>query len=161
MCRKRPLPETGGPDSILSVKRHIVHALQKYLFNPPMKLLFALGAGRPGYALLETIGRTTGKPRRTPVGDGRVGNQFWLVAEHGMQAGYVRNIEKNPRVRVKVSRGSRSVWLSGTAHLLPDDDPRERQRWLGRERPGSASNAAVVRMMGTQLLTVRIDLDEA
>lgn len=143
-----------------TVKRHIIHVLQKYVLNPPIKLLFALGVVPPGYSLLETIGRKTGQRRRTPVGDGRVGREFWLVAEHGMQAGYVRNIEQNPRVRVKVRDGLRTKWLTGIAHLLRDDDPRERQRWLAEAHPGSASNAAVVRAMGTDLLTVRIELDE-
>ena len=141
------------------MKRQIAHFLQKFVLNPPIKLLFALGIVPPGYALLETIGRTTGKPRRTPVGNGRVGQQFWLVAEHGMNAGYVRNIAKNPRVRVKLRNGFRLRWHTGAAHLLPDDDPRERQRWLSRQLPGSASNAAAVRFLGTELLTVRIDLD--
>jgi hypothetical protein len=50
-------------------------------------------------------------------------------------------------------------WVTGTAVVLRDDDPRERQRWLVKARPGSASNARVVRMMGTELLSVRIDLD--
>jgi len=36
---------------------------------------------------------------------------------------------------------------------------RERQRWLANQLPSSASNAAAVRFFGTQLLTVRIDLD--
>lgn len=87
------------------------------------------------------------------------GGQFWLVAEHGMQAGYVRNIASNPRVRLKLRDGLRNRWYTGTAHLLPDDDPRERQRWLAGQVRGSASNAAAVRLFGTQLLTVRIDLD--
>jgi deazaflavin-dependent oxidoreductase (nitroreductase family) len=141
------------------MKRQIVHFLQKYFLNPPINLLFATGIVPPGYALLETIGRKTGKPRRTPVGNGRVGNQFWIVAEHGFNAGYVRNIESNPRVRVKIRDGFRTRWYAGTAHLLPEDDPRERQRWLSRQVPSSASNAAAVRFFGTQLLTVRIDLD--
>jgi deazaflavin-dependent oxidoreductase (nitroreductase family) len=141
------------------MKRRIVHALQKYLFNPPIKLLFALGLVRPGYALLETTGRKTGKPRRTPVGDGRTGGQFWIVAEHGMKAGYVCNIASNPRVRLKLRDGLRARWHTGTAHLLPDDDPRQRQRWLAEHVRGSAGNAAAVRFFGTQLLTVRIDLD--
>jgi len=142
------------------MKRRIVHFLQKYLFNPPIKLLFALGIVPPGYALLETIGRKTGKPRRTPVGAGRVGKQFWIVAEHGTKAGYVRNIAANPRVRVKLRDGFRARWHTGTASLLPEDDPRERQRWLARELPASAANAAAVRFFGTDLLTVRIDLDD-
>jgi deazaflavin-dependent oxidoreductase (nitroreductase family) len=141
------------------MKRRIVHALQKYLLNPPVKLLFAFGLALPGRALLETIGCKTGKPRCTPVGNGRIGNQFWLVAEHGSKAGYVRNITHNPRVRVKLREGLRTRWHAGTAHLLTDDDPRERQRWLASHVPGSSSNAAAVRLFGTQLLTVRIDLD--
>src|SRR5215470_1800700 len=63
-------------------------------------------------------------------GNGHIGNQFWLVAQHGMKAGYVRNIERDPHVRLKLSEGFRFRWHAGTAHLLPDDDPRERQRWL-------------------------------
>jgi hypothetical protein len=74
------------------MKHRVVHLLQKYLLNPPVKLLFAMGVVLPGYALLETTGRKTGKPRRTPVGNALVGKQFWIVAEHGQKAGYVGNI---------------------------------------------------------------------
>jgi len=142
------------------MKHRVIHLLQKYVLNPPIKLLFVLSLFPPRYALLETIGRKTGKPRRTPVGNGRVGQQFWLVAEHGSKASYVRNIAKNPRVRVKLREGFRARWHTGTASLLLDDDPRERQRWLAQQHPGSASNAAAVRVFGTELLTVRIDLDD-
>jgi hypothetical protein len=62
------------------MKHRIVHTLQKYLLNPPITLLFAMGLAPPGYALLETTGRTTGKARCTPVGDARIGNYFWIVA---------------------------------------------------------------------------------
>ena len=65
----------------------------------------------------------------------------------------------NPRVRLKLRHGLRARWHTGTAYLLPDDDPRERQRWLAEQVPGSRSNAAAVRFYDTQLLTVRIDLD--
>jgi deazaflavin-dependent oxidoreductase (nitroreductase family) len=142
------------------MKHRMVHFLQKYLLNPPIKFLFAVRLFPPGYALLETIGRQSGRPRRTPVGNGLMGGQFWIVAEHGRNAGYVKNIVANPRVRVKVRHGLRARWHSGTAHLLSDDDPRGRQRWLAKEKPGSASNAAAVRLFGTDLLTVRIDLEE-
>jgi deazaflavin-dependent oxidoreductase (nitroreductase family) len=141
------------------MKHRIVHTLQKYLLNPPIKLAIAIGLPLPGYALLETRGRKTGNPRRTPVGDGRIGNQFWLVAEHGIKAGYVRNIDRDPHVRLKLREGLRYHWQTGTAHLLPDDDPRERQRWLASHVPSSAGNARAVRLLGTQLLSIRIDLD--
>ena len=142
------------------MKHRIVHALQKYVLNPPIKLLFAMGVVPPGYALLETIGRTTGKARRTPVGEARVGKRLWIVAEHGMKAGYVRNLVRHPRVRVKLREGLRARWYTGTAHVLSDDDPRKRQRWLASQLPSTVANAAAVRLFGTELLTVRIDLDE-
>ena len=142
------------------MKYRIIHLLQKYYLNPPIKVLFAIGVAPPGYALLETIGRKTGTPRRTPVGDGLVGKQFWIIAEHGMKASYVRNIASNPRVRVKLRNGIRGRWHSGTAQLLSEDDPRTRQKWLYERLPSSLVNAMAVRLLGTELLTVRIDLDE-
>jgi deazaflavin-dependent oxidoreductase (nitroreductase family) len=143
------------------MKYRLIQVLQKYFLNPQVKILFAMGLALPGYALLETIGRKTGKPRRTPVGDGRLGSQFWLIAEHGIKARYVRNIASNPRVRLKLRRsGIMGSWHSGTAHLLPEDDPRARQRWLYEKVPSSLANAMVVRLLGTDLLTVRIDLDD-
>jgi deazaflavin-dependent oxidoreductase (nitroreductase family) len=91
------------------MKQQIVHTLQKYVLNPPIKGLFAMGVAPPGYALFETTGRKTGKARRTPVGDARVGNQFWIVAEHGMKAGYVRNLVRHPRARETAHRARRSM----------------------------------------------------
>jgi deazaflavin-dependent oxidoreductase (nitroreductase family) len=92
---------------------------ERYLLNPQMRLGLALGLAPRAFALLETIGRRSGEPRRTPVGNGLIDNSFWLISEHGRGAGYVRNIEANPRVRVKIGRN----WRAGTAHILPDDDP--------------------------------------
>jgi deazaflavin-dependent oxidoreductase (nitroreductase family) len=136
------------------MKQRLVTRLQVGLFNRPMKALLARGITPPGVALLETTGRRSGQRRTTPVGEGLEGDTFWIVAEH-RSAGYVRNLQANPRVRVKVG----GAWRTGTAHVLPDDDPRARQRELSRGRPLRAMNAASVRAMGTSLLTIRIDLD--
>ncbi len=130
-------------------KRTFTTALGTRLINPIVRFLVERGIAPPSYAILETTGRRSGQPRRTPVGNGLDGDTFWIVAEHGRRAAYVRNIEADPRVRVKV----RGRWHEGVAHLMPGDDPRERQR-----RIGLRLNAAVVRVMGTDLLTVRIDL---
>jgi RNA polymerase sigma-70 factor (ECF subfamily) len=66
--------------------------VERYLLNPQMRLGLALGLAPRAFALLETTCRRTGKPRRTPVGNGLLGDTFWLVSEHGGTAGYVRNI---------------------------------------------------------------------
>jgi deazaflavin-dependent oxidoreductase (nitroreductase family) len=141
------------------LKHRIVHVLQKYLLNPPIRLLFAIQIVPPGYGLLETKGRVSGEPRRTPVGNGAEGDTFWIVTEHGRKAGYVRNIEHTPEVRVRFRHGIRLRWRTGTAHLLPEDDPRQRQKTLRRGHPLRALNAFAVRGLGTELLTVRVDLD--
>lgn len=129
-------------------KRRLSIALSRYVVNPVVKLAVRLRLVR-GWAILETRGRRTGEPRQTPVGNGLSGNTFWIVAEHGAKAGYVRNIAADPRARIFVN----GRWRTGTARALPDDDPLERQRSF------SALNARVVRLMGTDLMTVRIDLD--
>ena len=43
------------------MKHHIVHTLQKYVLNPPIKLALVVGLPLPGYELLETKGRKTGR----------------------------------------------------------------------------------------------------
>lgn len=107
-------------------------------------------AGRvPWWVLLETRGRRSGRPRRTPVTNGVRGDTLWIVAEHGHGADYVKNIKVDPQVRVFV--GGR--WRDGVAHILEDDDPLLRQRELGHPL-----NSAMVRIAGTDLLTVRVDL---
>lgn len=128
-------------------KRAVSRALAKYGANP---IVGRMAGYVPWWSLLETIGRKSGLPRRNPVGNGLQGDTFWIVSEHGRRAGYVRNIEANPRVRIRVN----GRWRTGTAHPLPDDDPRERQRQLSR------FNSGLVRVMGTELLTVRVDLDD-
>jgi deazaflavin-dependent oxidoreductase (nitroreductase family) len=142
-----------------ATKRRVLHPLQTSVVNRLLKVAWALGAGPPGDALLETTGRRTGEPRRTPICDGLDGETFWLVAQEGRRADWVRNLEVNPRVRVKVRDGWRTRWLRGTAHILDDDDPRERQRILGRGNPARWLCVHASAAIGTSPLTVRIDLD--
>jgi deazaflavin-dependent oxidoreductase (nitroreductase family) len=142
-------------DAAFVDKFRTVTLVQGRLLNPLVKAVLRR-VRVPGWALLETTGRRTGLPRQTPVGDGLDGATFWVVSEHGRRSAYVRNIEADPRVRVRV----RGRWRTGTAYLMPDDDPRERQRLLGR-RLLARVNASAVRGWGTDLLTVRIDLDDA
>jgi hypothetical protein len=83
---------------------------------------------------------------------------FWIVAQRGRDADYVRNIEANPRVRVKGSL-SESDWRAGRAHVLDDDDPQERVRILGRGNRWRRLCLEASAAMSTTALTVRIDLD--
>ena len=140
------------------LKRAVARLIQRYLLNPTFRVLFSVGILPLGIVLLETTGRNSGRLRRTPVGEGLEGDTLWIVAEHGYGANYVRNIEANPMVRVKVRRRLWPTWQAGTATVLDDDDPHARQRQLCRHHPLRAINAALVRTWGTELVTVRIDL---
>jgi deazaflavin-dependent oxidoreductase (nitroreductase family) len=142
-----------------AAKERVVYSLQKRVINPIVMLAHDLGIPPPGDALLETTGRRTGRPRRTPVCDGLDGETFWLVAQRGRRAGWVRNIQDHPRVRVKVRTRSGVVWRAGTARILDDDDPRERQRLIGRGNLARRLCVSASAAMGTDPLTVRIDLD--
>ena len=137
----------------------VARTFQRYTLNPLFKLLLMIGVNPLGLAILETTGRVTGKPRRVPVGNGRKGDSFWIIAEHGFLAGYVRNIQHNPRVRVRLRTGLRYRWVTGTATILPDDDPLARQRQIIAWHPLRAYNAIYVRTFGADLLTVHVKLD--
>jgi deazaflavin-dependent oxidoreductase (nitroreductase family) len=132
------------------LKRTLSTLATARLVNPLVRRMLERGLMPRTHALLETTGRKSGRPRRVPVGNGLRGDTFWIVSEHGRHSAYVKNIEADPRVRVKVGR----TWRDGTAHVLPDDDVEARMRKL--DRP---ANDRAVRMMGTDLLTIRIDLD--
>lgn len=124
-------------------RRYRIAAAVQRRLNPVMRRL-------PLQTVLETNGRTSGLPRRTPVGGKRVGGSFWLVSEFGERSQYVRNIKADARVRVRI----RGRWHHGTAHLMPDDDTAVRLRSL------PVMNSAAVRAIGAGQLTVRVDLED-
>lgn len=134
----------------MAAKRNVSRFITNRVVNPVTRRLLEHGLAPRTHALLETTGRKSGLPRRVPVGNGLRDGHFWIVTEHGYGADYVKNIQHDPRVRVKVGRR----WLTGTAHLLPDDDVAARLRFL--KRP---VNDALVRLVGTEHLTIRVDLE--
>lgn len=99
--------------------------------------------------LVETVGRTSGLPRTTPVSGKLDGDEYWFVSEYGYDSQYVKNIRAEPRVRVRVGNS----WREGRAVLRPDDDPVARLRTL------SMNARIVVRAVGDRLLSVQVLLD--
>src|SRR3954470_17237037 len=103
----------GAP---VSRRRRIIR-FQRYVLNPPMKAAVWLGLV-PDHLIVETTGRVSGKTRRTVVGCHRRDDVVWVVAEQGRYAGYVRNLEAHPDVRVPLGRR----WRAATAAVVDDDD---------------------------------------
>jgi deazaflavin-dependent oxidoreductase (nitroreductase family) len=150
-------------------KERLVRRLLPFQNRVVNRIVVALaerGLVPPTYALLETTGRRTGRPRRIPVANGLDGDTFWLIVGRGERASFVKNIRANPKVRVKarparLREGTRMRWRSGMANPLPEDDARERHHRLGRGRPGYRLDGIALGALDTGgMLTVRIDLDK-
>jgi deazaflavin-dependent oxidoreductase (nitroreductase family) len=138
------------------VKRRWEILIGRYTANPLMRGMFKLGITPPGMALVETIGRRSGAMRHTPVVAYTPDDiSLWLIAQHGTHAGWVRNFQASPQVRVRLGRR----WRTGTAELLPDDDVKARIRTFAGNRVGQAINAATFRALESQPVTVRIQLE--
>lgn len=129
--------------------------LEKYLFNPLMRLGLRLGIAPRAFALLETTGRHSGRRRLTPVGNGLDGSTFWIVSEHGLGCDYVKNLVANPSVRVKVGRR----WRAGTASLAPEDDGLARRRLIDRNNGiVGRVDGVIFRSSVSKPVSIRIDL---
>jgi deazaflavin-dependent oxidoreductase (nitroreductase family) len=122
-------------------KRRVSTFLSAKVFNRLVLAAVRLGLPTPTVVILETTGRRSGVPRRVPVTRKLEGDTLWIVTEHGRKSGYVRNIEANPNVRVRVGRR----WRSGRAAILG----------------ATSGGSAMIRLMGTEHLTIRVDLAAA
>jgi len=58
------------------------------------------------YLYLTTTGRRSGRPRRIEIWFTRHAGCYYLIAEHGLRAGWVQNLLADPAVRARV--GTRS-----------------------------------------------------
>jgi deazaflavin-dependent oxidoreductase (nitroreductase family) len=130
--------------------------LERHALNPVMRAALRAGLAPSAYALLETSGRRSGLPRHTPVGGHLDRATYWVVAEHGDDADYVKNLLANPRVRLKVRR----TWHPGAATVLPGDDGLARRKqldrankWIGRV------DGLMFRAGASKPTTIRIDLE--
>jgi deazaflavin-dependent oxidoreductase (nitroreductase family) len=110
--------------------------------NPPTRLLAGI---LPFWVLIETTGNKTGRRRRIPLASGPTdGKGMWLIAVHGRQSGWVRNLEASPSVRLK----HRGRWHDATASVHPMDAvPLERFSAYARSGP---------RLIGRDPLLVRV-----
>ena len=79
-----------------------------------------------GFVLLTVTGRRSGKPRARPIRAIRDGDTFYAVAILGERSDWLRNVRKNPGVRVKAGARQRAA----TARAITD--------------PGEAGRAAEI-----------------
>jgi deazaflavin-dependent oxidoreductase (nitroreductase family) len=83
------------------------------------RILYAIGLGPiiGGFiALLTTMGRKSGLKRVTPLQYEKIGGDYYLGAARGVKADWVRNIQLNPQVKLRV--GAKQI--HGTAEVVTD-----------------------------------------
>jgi deazaflavin-dependent oxidoreductase (nitroreductase family) len=83
------------------------------------RLLYAIGLGPligRIILLLTTTGRKSGKKRVTPLQYELIGSDYYLGAARGLQADWVRNIQSDPHVDIRVG----GKYIQGIAEISTD-----------------------------------------
>ena len=76
------------------------------------------------------------------------GSTVWIVAIHGEQADYVKNLRRDPHVRIRIA----GRWHDALAEAVEGDDVAVRTKMWNR------TDRAFGRLLGTSLLTVKATL---
>ena len=142
--RAEPRPAAPRPMTRLQRIRRAILLLFWKILNPPSRALAGIA---PWWVVIETRGRVSGKQRQTPLARGpEEGEAVWLIAVHGRHSAWVRNIEAEPRVRLRL----RGRWRDGRAEVVPWD-PEVARRFNLYARTGPAT-------LGIDPALVRVDL---
>jgi len=83
------------------------------------RVLYAIGLGPlvgRVILLLTTTGRRSGKKRVTPLQYERIGEDYYVGAARGLKADWVRNIQSNPQVEIRVG----AKRFEGRAEVVTD-----------------------------------------
>jgi len=83
------------------------------------RVLYAIGLGPligKIILLLTTTGRRSGKKRVTPLQYELIGADYYLGAARGLKADWVRNIQSNPQVEIRVG----TKCFQGMAEVITD-----------------------------------------
>lgn len=104
--------EWGNPLTTTQKGSRILNALQRpyFMLLPPC-----------GYAVITTTGRKTGKRRRNCVRAIRDGDKVYLVSLPGRYGGWFRNIQAQPRVKLRMRGGT----FDGIAREIGDPEEYE------------------------------------
>jgi deazaflavin-dependent oxidoreductase (nitroreductase family) len=83
------------------------------------RVLYAIGLGPLVgriILLLTTTGRKSGKKRVTPLQYEKIGGDYYIGAARGLKADWVRNLQSNPQVEIRVG----AKRFEGTAEVVTD-----------------------------------------
>ena len=120
----------------------------------PAELLSAHAADRVCH--LQTIGRTSGRPRTIEIWFATDNARIYLLAGGGDRAHWVRNLRADPRVRVRI--GGRTV--AGAARTIKGDEAESLARQLLAAKYQGWADGAPLSSWAAGSLPVEITLDD-
>ena len=97
---------------------------------------------------LETIGRVTGRPHEIEIWFAADGDTIWMLSGSGDRSDWVKNLRRNPAVRIRIA----GEWVSGRAEVVNDPvrDQRAREQiaakyygWSGGPLPNEWNRTAL------------------
>lgn len=153
--RNRRTATTTNPSSAIE-KFHRERWIGRYIANPIVDALTAVGVRTALITDIETVGRKSGLRRRVPVSASFDTTGAWLISQHGTRSGWGANITDEPAVRIRV--GSR--WRSGTATFVPGDDVALRARSFSNNPVLGRVIGAGFRALQTEPISVRVDFND-
>jgi deazaflavin-dependent oxidoreductase (nitroreductase family) len=105
---------------------------------------------------LETIGRTSGEPRIIEIWFAADGDRIYLLSGGRDDAHWVRNLQKEPRVRVRIGRR----WHAGIARTIEGETDEQHARELLAAKYQGWSPGRRLSGWARGSLPVAIDLSE-
>jgi deazaflavin-dependent oxidoreductase (nitroreductase family) len=122
------------------------------------------GFGSPALApssiiVLETIGRNSGEPRKTPLASVRVGRHILVATFRGRRSGWVKNLAAEPNVRYwiggKIRRAKATVIPPGTLPTTTRGFPPTAKRLMPYLAPYARAGWAFAFLTPTTARTTR------
>lgn len=128
----------------------------RYVANPAVRGLAAVGVTTRLATELETLGRKSGVARRVPVTASFDETGAWIISQHGRRSGWALNVDSNPTVRIRQD----GRWRTGVASFEPDDDVVARAK-AQMDHPALAwLSAATYQALQTDPISVRITFSD-
>jgi deazaflavin-dependent oxidoreductase (nitroreductase family) len=83
---------------------------------------------KPQFIYVTTIGRRTGLEREIEIWFVERAGRFYILAEHFFKANWVRNMQSNPRLRVRIGKQR----FSASGRVL--DEQKDAEVWQAAQR---------------------------
>ncbi|MAE96004.1 MAG: hypothetical protein CL910_15205 [Deltaproteobacteria bacterium] len=107
------------------------------MLNRVVEPMVRVGVGSPrivptGFVVVETVGRKSGTPRRSPLAATRIGEHVIVATFRGNRSQWVRNLAARPRtrywIRGRVREARAFVMFEGKRFRVPKSLPPSMQR---------------------------------